>query len=197
MNDTKTTAAVSSQEKPSVLKEFCRKCIVGLKRSPQTIPFLVLVLAFLYYSLNLTSVSNTTARIQGQGMGLCGFATMLFSILSFVCFLNAFPHRKKPNIFMLILLFAMLGIVIYCDDYYIGSIALALTRPDNPIPLEPSTIYIALAYNVLNTHIGIIIAAIALTVLMPVYKIFLKKINTSVRVEDFGKMAEIDISGED
>ena len=71
--------------------EMLRKFIVSLKRKPQNIAMAALVVSFLVYSLNLTSISNTTAKIQGGGMGFTGFCTMLFSILSFVCFLNAFP----------------------------------------------------------------------------------------------------------
>ena len=195
MNETKGTG--TAPRRPSGIGEFFRKLMVGLKRKPQTIPLLVLVVAFLYYSLNLTNISDTTARIQGQGMGLCGFATMLFSILSFVCFLNAFPHRKRANIPMLILMFLMLGLIIFCDDYYIGLIATAVMRPDNPIRLEASTIYIAIAYNILNDHIIILCVAIGLIVLLPLYRMLLRKINTSVTVEEYGKMDAIDISGED
>ena len=93
---------------PSGLKEFWRKRLVSLKRKPHMIPLVVMAIAFLYYSLNLTHISDTTARIQGQGMGLAGFATMLFSMLSLVCFLNAFPHRKKVNIPMLVLMLLIL-----------------------------------------------------------------------------------------
>ena len=77
------------------LKESFRKLLVSLKRRPHMIPLLVFALAFLVYSLNLMNISDTTAKIQGKGMGLCGFATMLFSLLSLLCFLNAFPHRKR------------------------------------------------------------------------------------------------------
>ena len=77
-------------KQPAGLREFIRKRIVSLKRKPQTIALLVFVVAFVYSSLNLTKVSNTTAKIQGTGMGLAGFATMLFSSLSIVCSLNAF-----------------------------------------------------------------------------------------------------------
>ena len=59
------------------MKEFFRKKMVGLKRKPQTIALVVLVAAFLYYSLNLTQISNTTAKVQGQGMGLAGFVTTI------------------------------------------------------------------------------------------------------------------------
>ena len=60
------------------IKEFFRKLIVSLKRRPQIIPMIMLGISFVYYSLNLMNVSDTTAKIQGPGMGLCGFVTMLF-----------------------------------------------------------------------------------------------------------------------
>ena len=46
-------------------------------------------------------------------------------------------------------------------------------------------------------HITIEGIGIALTLLLPVYSKLLRKINTSVTVEDYGKLQEIDISGED
>ena len=82
-------------KKPSAVKEFFRKQIVTLKRNPQNIPMAMLLISFVYYSLNLTNMSNTTAKIQGVGMGLCQFCIMLFSLLSIVCMLNAFPKRKE------------------------------------------------------------------------------------------------------
>ncbi len=178
-------------------KEAVRKFIVSLKRRPQNIPFVAMVIAFLYYSLNLTQISNTTAKIQGIGMGLAGFATMLFSILGFVCFLNAFPTRKKPHIPMLIVLFAMFAIIIFADNFYSQAIYTALTRPDNPIKIAKATIYIAYAYNVVNTHIALVIVTIALIVLLPLYSKLIRKIKTSVEVEDNGSMEAIDTSGED
>ena len=67
-----------------MLKEMWRKFLVAIKRRPQMIPLAVLVIAFLFYSLNMSNISNTTARIQGAGMGLAGFTTMLISMLSFM-----------------------------------------------------------------------------------------------------------------
>ncbi len=181
----------------SGLKEFGRKFIVSLKRRPQIIPGIAMVIAFLLYSLNLTDVSDTTAKIQGQGMGLCGFCTMLFSILSFVCFLNAFPHRKKVNIPMLLLMFAMFAVIIFCDIHYTGRVAAAINRADNPIAITTNTQYIVEAYNMLNVHIVILAVAAGLIVLLPVYGRLIKKINTSIDVEDNGSLAEIEISDED
>ena len=182
---------------PSHMPEFLRKLIVSLKRKPDVIGLLVLAVAFVYYSLNLTHISDTTAKIQGAGMGLCGFATMLFSMLSMVCYLNSFPRRKKPVIPMIVLMAIMVGIIIFCDFYDIGLIETALNRPDNPITIDKNTVYIAQAYNVLNNHMVIEIAAAVITALLPVYSKLLRKINTSIMVEDNGKLGTIDISGED
>ena len=178
-------------------REFIRKRIVALKRRPSIIPLLVFALGFLYYSLNLTHISDTTAKIQGSGMGLCGFVTMLFSMLSLLCFLNAFPRRKKPAVPMLALACAMIALILFCDYYYSSLITAALHRADNPIVIDKSTKYIAQAYNVLQDHIAILIAGAALTALMPVYSRLLRRVKTSIVVEDNGSLGEIDISGED
>ncbi len=173
------------------IKEFFRKLVVSLKRNPSVIPLLMLLVAFLVYSLNLTALSNTTAKIQGKGMGLAEFAIMLLSLLSMVCMLNAFPRRKKPNYPMVALMFVMFGIMIYCDFHYRNAIFTALYRPENPIqPMD----YMYTAYSVLWTHIILIGITAALVLLLPVYTKLLKKINTTVEIEDNGSMGEIEIA---
>lgn len=202
----------ATKKKSGGLKEVWRKFLVSLKRRPQMIPLLVFVAAFVFYSMNLMHISDTTARIQGAGMGLAGFATMLFSMLSFMCFLNAFPYRKKPNMPMVALMFVMLVIVIFADAYYIGGIYAAIDSTPvspigiicaalgspaaNPISVTENTSYIAVAEYDLEIHIIILVVAIVLTLLLPVYSKWLRKIKTSVEVEDNGSMAAIDISGE-
>ena len=182
---------------PSGFGEFVRKRLVALKRKPHMIPLVVLGFAFVYYSFNLTQVSNTTALINGPHMGLAEFATMLFSVLNLVCFMNAFPHRKKVNVPMLVLMFVMLAGLIYCDFYYGGRITAAVTRAENRIdPNDVKTAYVGAAQNMLRAHQIILIIGAALTALLPVYKPLLKKINTSINVEDGGDMAAIDISQE-
>ena len=182
---------------PKGIKEFFRKRVVALKRKPQTIALLAFALAFLYYSLNLTKISDTTAYINLPGMGLAGFATMLFSILLMVCFMNAFPHRKKVNVPMLALMFVLVGIIIYAGIFYQGRITEALTREVNPITVSADKSYISAAVHMLTVHRVILIIGVALVVLLPVYSKLLKKINTNVDVADNGGMAAIDISGED
>ena len=185
------------EKKSSHMPEFLRRFFVALKRQPSIVALVVLLIAFFQYSLNLTHISDTTAKIQGPGMGLCGFATMLFSMLSLVCFLNAFPKRKKPVYPMVILMFLMFALIIFCDVHYCGLIDNARFREVNPIVIDKSTIYIAQAYNVLQNHMVIEAIGAALVLLLPVYTKLLRKINTSITVEGNGELDVIDISGED
>ncbi|MGX8705052.1 MAG: hypothetical protein ACSW8J_00590 [bacterium] len=182
---------------PKGFNEFMRKRLVALKRKPQTIALIAFALAFLYYSLNLTKISDTTAYINLPGMGLAGFATMLFSILMMVAFNNAFPHRKKVNIPMLILLFLMVGIVIYAGIFYQGRITEALTRAVNPITVGPDKSYINAAMLMLTIHRIILIIGVVLVITLPVYTKALRKINTNVEIAENQGMGQIDISGED
>ena len=178
---------------PGSMPEFLRKFFVSLKRSPQIIPTLLFVAAFLLYSLNLTYVSHTTSRINLTGMGLCGFITMLFSALSFVAVLNSFPKRKKPNIWMILLLVVLIGAVIACDIIYRNLITQALTRPDNPIAMED---YIVKAFNMLFYHVVILAAGLVLTLTVPLYSKLLNLINTSIKVEGNENMGEIELESE-
>ena len=182
---------------PSRVHEFFRKRLVSLKRKPQFIAMFVLVVAFIYYSFNLSSIANTTALINGPHMGLTGFITILLSTLSLVCFLNSFPHRKKVNIPMLVLMLVMVAAVIFCDYYYGNCITAAITREENRIDPSGANSFILAARTVTNVHMIILCVGTALVALLPVYSKALKKINTNIDVEGNGGMQKIDISGED
>lgn len=173
------------------IRESLRKGIVSLKRSPQTIPLVMMFLSFLYYSLNLTDISDTTAKIQLPGMGLCEFCIMLFSLLSLVCMLNAFPRRKKANVPMIVLMYVMFAIIIYCDSHYNSAILSAVNRAENPIPISE---YIVAAQNMLVNHRILMVVCAALVALLPVYGKLLKKINTSVEIADNGEMAKLELN---
>ena len=178
------------------IKERWRKFLVALKRRPQRIPLVMLCITFLYYALNMTTFSNTTAKIQGSGMGLCGFCVMLFSMLSFMCCMNAFPYRKKVNKPMLILLLVMFAIIAAADVIYMNAIVSAVTRADNPIVVTEATAYIAYADYYCKVHLVLLAITAALVLLLPVYSKWIRKIKTSIEVEDNGAMEAIDISGE-
>ena len=192
MNKTQTSA------KPQKgFKEFIRKFFVSLKRSPQSIALVALVVAFLVYSLNLTSIANTTARINLPNMGQCEFAAMLFSTLAFVVFLRAFPKRQKANKIMLGLLFFMFALLVFVDIVYLTRIQEAILNPDNPLIIDVGTAYVAVANNTVIGHIVCIGICAVLVAALPLYGKLLKKINTSITVEGNGEMEVIDISGED
>lgn len=179
------------------MKEFIRKFFVSLKRRPQNIPLTALAVAFITYSFRLTSLSDTTVRIGAPNMGQCEFVAMLFSILAFVCFLQAFPKRQKVKVPMLVLLFLMLGLLVFADSVYLLRINQALTRDFNTVVIDEKTMYIAEARTTMTVHIILVGVCAVLLATLPIYAKLLKKINTSIEVEGNGDMDAIDISGED
>ena len=174
------------------LKERIRKFIVALKRRPQYIPLVVYIVAFIVFSFNLTAVSNTTALLGGPNMGLAAFAIMLFSMLSLLCCLNAFPYRKPVNKVMLAIMFVMQAIILFSDWYYLQRIAIDGVGIDWN---QNQFIYYAQYY--LTVHMVILVVGVVLTVLLPVYSKLLRKINTNIEVGGNTDMAAIDLAGED
>ncbi|MBR0133078.1 MAG: hypothetical protein IJM14_08390 [Lachnospiraceae bacterium] len=179
------------------IKEVFRKYIVALKRSPQTIPLIALMASFFIYSLNLTAIANTTARINGKNMGQCEFVAMLFSILAFVVFLRSFPKRKKANKPMLGLLGGMLALLIFVDNVYIKRIVSATTRAENKIVIDKNTKYIDTAKSVVTLHVICIVITAVLLITLPLYAKAIRKIRTSIDVEANENMAAIDISDDE
>ncbi len=177
------------------MKEFFRKRLVALKRSPQNIPFVALIIAFMYYSFNLTKISDTTAYVFGNNMGLSEFAVMLFSLLSFVCFLNSFPKRKKPNFIMIALMYVMFIIMIVADINYGNCIRLAMKQDGFMEKLEKNK-YVLEALTVVRVHTVLLIVGSVLIALIPVYSKLLRKINTNIDVEYSGNMSAIDVDEE-
>lgn len=175
------------------LKESSRRFIVNLKRNPQNIPLVVMLLAFVVYSFNLTNVSDTTAQLQSAHMGLCQFCIMLFSILSMVCLLNAFPRRKPANLPILVVFFGMVALLITCAIFYQLGINGRLNDPNFNIDLKKYefisktivTLYVYMAFVILT---GVLVAT------LPVYSKMLKKIDTSVTIEENDAMGEIEIT---
>lgn len=176
------------------LKERVRKFFVALKKNPQAVPIVALTVAFVQFSLNLSNISNTTAKIQGQNMGLSQFVSMLFMLLSFVCMLNAFPKRKKPNIAMNVILRVLYGAVIFADAHYLGCINKALTRLTSPIVITAETAYIEIARQALEAHIVLIAITIFCVIFEPIFAALIKKIKTSIEIEEGEKIEAIDIS---
>lgn len=186
------------------IKERVRKFFVVLKKNPQSIPLVALLVAFLQFSLNLTYISNTTSklvssRMEGTNAGLAAFITMLLTILSFVCMLNAFPKRQKPKVGMIVLMVIMYGAIILANLHYLSCISYALNTEinTNPIIITNETKYILTARDTLSLNIVLIGITIVLVLVEPIIAKLLKKINTSIEVESNGNIGNIDIAEEE
>ncbi|MBQ1774796.1 MAG: hypothetical protein IIZ95_00475 [Erysipelotrichaceae bacterium] len=165
-----------AEKKNKGFKESWRKFIVSLKKRPHNIPLCMMAIAFIVYSFNLTKISNTTAVVNQTYMGLCEFVIMLFSVLAFVCFLNAYPKRQKPIVPMVILLYVLEIIILIADVVYISKINAGLQT----IQINASRQFIPQAKSMLTVHIVLVVISIILITLIPVIGKALNKIDTSV-----------------
>lgn len=177
------------------MKEFFRKRMVALKRNPQNIAMVAMLGTFIFYSLNLTKISDTTAKIQGSNMGLSAFVTMLFSVLVFVTFLNSYPKRKKPNIPMIVITVAMFSAIIVADLNYRNCILKAYAS-DGFADVLAKNPYIAQADQVLLIHVILIGVVVLLILTRPLYGKLLRKVNTNIELEYSGAMDSIEVDNE-
>lgn len=181
---------MKSEEKKG-FAERKRKFIVSLKKRPHNIALFMMLVAFVVYSFNLTKISNTTAVVNRPLMGLCEFIIMLFSILAFVAFLNAFPKRQKPILPMVILLYLLEGCIIGADIMYLTRIAEGLKT----IEVTAARMFIPQAQSMLTVHIVLVIISVALIALIPVIGKMLNKIDTSVKLSE-NKDVKIELTDE-
>ncbi len=178
-------------------KEIRRKIFVALKRKPQNIPLVMITCCFMWYSFNLSLISFTTTKVQSN-TGLMSFVIMLMSILVIVCCMRAFPYRKKAVIPMLVLTFVLLAVIFTSDILYLST----MTDKINTGIITESTTGAKEFGDVLKTkslltaHSVMLAIAALLTATLPVYRKWIRKINTSIEIEESSEMAEIDISGE-
>lgn len=183
---------MADEKRNKGFKESWRKFIVSLKKRPHNIPLVMMAIAFVEYSFNLTKISNTTAVVNQPLMGLCEFLIMLLSILAFVAFLNAYPKRQKPIVPMVILLYVLLAIVVWADLTYLNRITEGLKT----IQITAARAFIPQAQSVLNVHIVMVVITIVLIALIPVLGKLLNKIDTSVALADNDDV-EIELVGEE
>ena len=173
-------------------KESWRKFIVSLKKRPHNIALFMMGLAFVIYSFNLTKISNTTAVVNKPFMGICEFVIMLFSVLAFVVFLNAYPKRQKPVLPMVILLYVMQLAIIGADVVYLSKIKEGLQI----IQITAERMFIPQAQSMLTVHIVFVALSIVLIALIPVIGKALNKIDTSVALAENDDV-DIELTDED
>ena len=169
----------------AAVKEWFRKKIVALKVRPQIIPLVVMVITTVYFMLVLFSLSKAVqyaaADSHTAATGICTFITTLLSLLYLVSFLNAFPKRKKPNIFFIVLVGVMIAGQLACDlVYYLQMDACikGITNPGSEMDLACRA-----AQPYVLGHIVLLGVSSVIFALLPVYAMLIKKINTSVKLE--------------
>ena len=173
-------------KKGGKVKEWFRKKVVALKRKPQTIALVVLLVTSVYFLLSLYNVSQAIIKSFGDentsATGICTFVTTLLSLLVLVSFLNSFPKRKKPNVFFIVLTFVMIAGMIACDVVYYLQMAACLDGIANP---ESSELFATVnrVQPYLIGHMVLLGVSAVVFALLPVYKRLINKINTKVELE--------------
>lgn len=176
-------------------KEWLRKKIVALKRRPQMIPLFVLLVSSVFFMFALYPLSEATYQIRDypecQYAGLCLFITTLLSLLVLVSFLNAFPKRKKPNIVFICLVYAMVAAMIGFNLWNYFQVKFTIATQ---VTAEETIAIASKGQPFLIVHIIMLGIFTVIFALLPVIKILVNKINTSVTLESATEnMKEIDI----
>ena len=117
------------------VKERFRKSIVSLKRKPQRIAFLFLIITSIVFLMSLNTFSYVAFKRFNDvpWLGLYTFVSTLFSILVLVLFLNTFPKYPKVNkktgkkryinYVMMALVFVFIAVMIAVDMIYFHILA--------------------------------------------------------------------------
>ena len=163
------------------VKEWFRKKIVALKIKPQIIPLLILLVTSVLFMLSLHKVGiaiyKSYSEATTKATGICSFITTLLSLLVLVSFLNAFPKRKKPNIFFIVLVFVMIAGMVACDlVYYIQMSNCIKAAPQLEPDIKPAQPFIL-------AHIIMLGVSAVMFALLPGYSRLIKMIDTSVKLE--------------
>ena len=180
------------------LKEWGRKQIVALKRSPQRIPLIITVITSVLWLIWLFTFSRASYSLQGVSyLGLVVFATTLLSILVLPLFLNAFPKRKRPSVVFIVLVFVFLAVMIVLDILYYSKIYTFLYIEENQsaswIESRP---YIGSSLNLAIVHIVLLAISALSLALMPLYTPLIRKINTSKEIAGNDIHEVIDVEDE-
>lgn len=181
-------------------KEWLRKKTVALKRAPQNIPLVYLLIVSVYFLLVLFNVSQAVSAAADEdttkATGICVFITTLLSILVLVSFLNAFPKRKKPNIFFIVLTFVMIAAMIACDVVYYVQMGNCYAGLRDQTSTMAKSIMACQPY--MLVHVILLGLGAILFALLPVYSKLIQKINTKIVLESATENmhGEIDIQEE-
>lgn len=179
------------------IKEWGRKQIVTLKRNPQRIPLLFVIIVsiiWLFWLFTFSKTAGTYTTIDYAGLAV--FINTLLSILIIFLFLNAFPKRKKPNVVFIVLVFLFMLAMIGMDVlYYIEVNNYILDGKLNAAGLAKSP-YVKQSMSYAIAHIVLQGLSMIVLALLPVYSKLIRKINTAKKVEG-NEIGEVDLAEEE
>ena len=164
------------------MKDFFRKHLVNLKRRPQTIPLILLVVSCVIYTFHLTVHSNAAMYVSSQIIALYVFIITLASMLVIFSFMNAYARGTKHFKLMMGVVFLLLAVQIILDIVYLNIMFHETMVRDNPVPITQD---IADSMNWTMIHLAVLALALLSIVLLPVYRRLLQKIDTSIEDEEF------------
>ena len=164
--------------------EWLRKKVVYVKRNPSIIPLIFMVISCLVFNLNLEDYSRTTLALLMDTMGLTLFAISLFSYLSIVTYLSAYPKRQKPSYIKIILSVIMIAGSIALELYYHHLIVLKTEIGPSIIQITADKMYILAAKKYVVIHCVILSITLLLMLTLPIYSKWIRKINTSIKLEE-------------
>lgn len=158
------------------MKEFLRKQIVGLKRRPQNICTLLLVICCMIYTFNLTAHSNASMYVSSNVVALYVFGITLLSMLAIFTHINIYAPRQKLKLLMQILLYIIILAQIAMNGLYYMEMIAQMNSADS-IRRNADVIK-----SVNCSFIHIVALAITLFALItkPIYAKLLNKIDTTV-----------------
>ncbi|MDR1736838.1 MAG: hypothetical protein LBR85_08250 [Oscillospiraceae bacterium] len=157
---------------------------MSLKRRPQSIPLLMLVVCCCIYTFSLSAHSDASLQVPNSFVAICVFGVTLTSFLTIFSFINMYSKKNRNRKWimaavMYVLLLAQLGLDIV---YYRIMVYETVIKP-NPVDV---TRYVQVGKSMGNTMVHIIALGITLLVilLIPVYHKLILKIDTSFEDEE-------------
>ncbi len=164
------------------MNDFFRKHLVNLKRRPQTIPLILLVVSCMIYTFHLTAHSNASMYVSSQIIALYVFIITLASMLVIFSFANAYARGTKRFKLMMAVVFLLLTLQIFLDIVYLNIMFYETMLRDNPVPITQD---IADSMNWTIIHLAALGLTVLSIVLLPVYRRLLQKIDTAIDDEEF------------
>jgi hypothetical protein len=145
-------------------RKWFRVKIIYLKRNPQIIPLLGLIIACMIYTFALSIHSRTINYMPYNIDAFCAFLITLCSILNIFTFIN-FYQKKNYLLFVLVIIMSLTQIGL--DIRYLGTIRLFYIEYSDRVVDFAN--YMSASYNNTITHIIVLIISLILIICFMVY----------------------------